>query len=118
MDGMPSKMWANGVEALRLRWAPFASPTVGVPVLRRRVPASASSTTTPGNALSGCWARSRRSRSTTRVVRPDMHMRVVFYATLRQVVGGRIVELHDADACTVWGLGDELIDRSTALRLQ
>ena len=45
-----------------------------------------------------------------------MHMRVVFYATLRQVVGGRIVELHDADGRTVWGLVDELIARYPALR--
>ena len=36
-------------------------------------------------------------------------MRVIFYATLRQVVGGRVVEVADVKSRTVWGLVGELI---------
>ena len=43
-------------------------------------------------------------------------MRVLFYATLRQVVGGRVVELGDAECRTVWGAVGELIARYPALR--
>ena len=44
-----------------------------------------------------------------------MATRVIFYATLRQVVGGRVVELGDSDSRTVWGLVGELIARYPAL---
>jgi sulfur-carrier protein len=42
-------------------------------------------------------------------------MRVIFYATLRQVVGGRVVEIDGTQERTVQGLLDELIARYPAL---